>query len=502
MAKKVSPTVVIIGAGIAGLSAGVYAQANGFKTRIFEMHTMPGGLMTSWKRKGFTIDGCIHWLSGSREGSDLYRQWQEIGLIQDLKIYDPEVFQRVEGKDGKVLKIYSDVEKLEKHLLELAPEDEAAIKEMCRDVRLFSNMSLPPIHSVGDFFRFLGALPKAVLAFPRAGKLVKLTSREYAERFKNEFLRESLAGLWMEKLTAMALLMTLGMLTKREAGYPIGGSVPMARAVEKRFCQLGGEIEYNACVEKILVKDGQAAGVLLADGREILADYVISAADAHATLYKMLEGKHVSDDLEAMFQKAEIFPPIIYIGLGVNQKIDDPELYGITGGISMEIDQPIEIAGETVTRMDAMIYNFDPTLSPEGKTVITLMQPTSYTYWKELAEEPERYQAEKERVALEYINRLDRRFPGFAQRVEMADVATPVTFERYTGNWQGSFEGWLPTPGTIMKPISKTLPGLENFYMVGQWVQAGGGLPSGVMTGRQVVQMICKKAGKKFQMKV
>ncbi len=148
-----------------------------------------------------------------------------------------------------------------------------------------------------------------------------------------------------------------------------------------------------------------------------------------------------------------------------------------------------------------MIYNFDPSLAPEGKTALNVMLPTSYQYWKDLYDEGvdhERYEAEKQRVALQVIDRLDRRFTGLAAQVEMADVATPVTFERYTGNWQGSFEGWIPTPQNVMKSLPKTLPGLENFYMVGQWVQPGGGLPSGVMTGREVLQKICKKDGVKF----
>ncbi len=58
-------SVIIIGAGFAGLSAGIYAQMNGYRTQIFEMHDLPGGLCTAWKRKGYTIDGCIHWLVGS-----------------------------------------------------------------------------------------------------------------------------------------------------------------------------------------------------------------------------------------------------------------------------------------------------------------------------------------------------------------------------------------------------------------------------------------------------
>jgi len=80
-----------------------------------------------------------------------------------------------------------------------------------------------------------------------------------------------------------------------------------------------------------------------------------------------------------------------------------------------------------------------------------------------------------------------------------------VTFERFTGNWQGSFEGWLITPqnsDTMMKPMSQTLPGLQNFYMCGQWVEPGGGRPTGVMSARRLLKALCKEEGKKFQTSV
>ena len=102
--------IVIIGAGIAGLSMGVYAQLNGYTSRIHEMHTQPGGLMTAWKRKGYTIDGCIHWLTGSSKEYDYYHYWEEIGLIQGREIFNPEIFNRVEGRNGEVLNMYCDVD--------------------------------------------------------------------------------------------------------------------------------------------------------------------------------------------------------------------------------------------------------------------------------------------------------------------------------------------------------------------------------------------------------
>jgi len=85
--------------------------------------------------------------------------------------------------------------------------------------------------------------------------------------------------------------------------------------------------------------------------------------------------------------------------------------------------------------------------------------------------------------------------------VEVIDVATPLTFERYTGNWKGSFEGWLITPensSVIMKPMSQSLPDLNNFYMCGQWVEPGGGLPTAIMSGRRLIKKICKEDRRKF----
>ena len=130
---------------------------------------------------------------------------------------------------------------------------------------------------------------------------------------------------------------------------------------------------------------------------------------------------------------------------------------------------------------------------------MTVMYQSTYSYWETLSKDGTRYKEEKERICDAVISALDKRFPGFAEQVEMRDVATPVTFKHYTGNWQGSFEGWLITPKTMNMRMSKTLPGLKNFYMSGQWVEPGGGIPGGAISGCHVVQLICKEDNKKFR---
>jgi phytoene dehydrogenase-like protein len=130
---------------------------------------------------------------------------------------------------------------------------------------------------------------------------------------------------------------------------------------------------------------------------------------------------------------------------------------------------------------------------------MTIRMQTRFEFWTTLKKtDPQRYRAEKKRIVQEIIAALEQRFPGLAPAVERSDIATPATFVRYTGNWQGSYEGWLPTPRILGRRIPYTLPRLKNFYMAGHWVVAGGGLPSAALAGRYVAQMVCAQNGKKF----
>jgi phytoene dehydrogenase-like protein len=86
------------------------------------------------------------------------------------------------------------------------------------------------------------------------------------------------------------------------------------------------------------------------------------------------------------------------------------------------------------------------------------------------------------------------------RNIRVVDVATPATVVRHTGNWRGSMEGWLYTPATGIRPLPSVLPGLDGFYMVGQWVAPGGGLPAGLITGRAVAKRIAKSAGVRWKL--
>ncbi len=317
---------------------------------------------------------------------------------------------------------------------------------------------------------------------------------DVAMRFQNPFLREAFQMVMLPDFSSIFLMMTLAWLTQKNAGYVIGGSMEISRSMEQRYVSLGGKVNYASNVERIVVEDNRAVGVKLKDGNVHKADYVISAADGHSTIFDMLEGKYVDETIRGYYERMPIFQPIVFVALGVNRSFEDvPKL---VTGLVFPLEKPIDAGGKENKHLAVHIFNFDSSFAPPGKTVLTLMLESNFAHWDGLRKEMVRYNAEKAIIASDVVSALDKRFPGLSRQVEMVDVATPYTFYRYTGNWQGSYEGWLPQD--MMMQMKKTLPGLENFYMVGQWVSPGGGLPSGLMTGRHVIQLLCKQDKKKF----
>jgi phytoene dehydrogenase-like protein len=490
-------TVIIVGAGVAGLSAGIYAQMNGYKSQIFEMGIKPGGLCTNWERQGYIIDGCLHWLVGSSPESSYHHLWQEVGVLKDQQIINLDQFIQVETTAGKTVNFYTDIDKLEQHFTEIAPEDAQVISEFARTVRHFMNFDMPG-DKAPELYNTFDKGKMALKMAPYMGEMQKWgkqTIKDFAERFQNPALKEAWMAIWPADFSSIFMVYTFAWMAAKNAGYIIGGSMELSLAMEKRYYALGGKINYKSGVEKILTENGQASGIKLANGNEHKAEYVISAADGHSTIYEMLEGKFTDSTIDDYY-KMPIFQPLVYVSLGVNRSF--PDVPQLISGMVFPLDKPIEIGSQSNKYLVVRIFNFDSSFAPAGKTTLIVSFESTFDYWVQLCQNPAAYRESKEKIAVAVVSALNKRFSGLAKQVEMWDVATPVTFYQYTGNWQGSFEGFLITPQNMMLQMKKTLPGLENFYMAGQWVQPGGGLPTALMSGCHVVQLICKKDRKKF----
>jgi phytoene dehydrogenase-like protein len=494
-------SIIIIGAGIAGLAAGCYGRMNGYGVQIFEQDSRPGGLCTAWERKGYTINGGLCVLGGSGPGTSFYRIWEELSVVPKIRMIDYDYCLIIEGAEGKTFFMHNDIDRFERHLKELAPEDSRLIEEFTQGARVLAEYDLP----VEKAQELLTPFDKMKIMFTRfpllraIGKYKKVSIKEFSGRFKNPFLREAfyqVKALFSDDAPVLLFQLFLAWFHLKSAGFPEGGSLEFARAIERHYFELGGAVQYRKRVAKILVENGHAVGVRLEDGSEHYADYVISAADGRTTIFEMLDGNYLDDKIREYYEKLSVGPSPILIALGVSRLFK--ELPHAAFGIIYRLKAPVTIGGKEVSWLRPMIYNYDPSLAPEAKTAMRVVLPSDYDYWRKFWDNPVLYREEKEKIADTVIGLLEQRFPGISAQVEMRDVATPITFERYTGNWKGSCIGWDVTTKTFSMPMSKTLPGLRNFWMAGQWVEPGGGIPMVAVSGRNVIQLVCKQDKKPF----
>ncbi len=212
----------------------------------------------------------------------------------------------------------------------------------------------------------------------------------------------------------------------------------------------------------------------------------------------MLDGSRIDPLQRQLLEAGKTYPPMIMITFGVNMDFS-ADITCV--GVNYLLEKPLEVAGRSYTQFTVKNYCYDPSMAPAGKSVVgTGFFNANWEYWASLPYNSPEYCAAKDEVLAVSREYVEKFYPGFNARIEMMDVATPHTFVYYTGNRQGIFMTWqLDTDFQRRHPyIPKTIPGLSGLYLASMWTKAPGGIPGAAQVGREVVQMICKKDGRKF----
>ena len=486
--------VIVVGAGIAGLSAGVYAQKCGFNVTILEGHNIAGGIVTSWKRGGYLFEGGLHWLAGSSEKQQLYKLWRHIGALDDsVEVSYSEPFIEYDYQ-GTPIRLYRDVNATERHLIELSPADTKEIRRLCKYIRKMKNLTMPLTDIKGVKVTEKSHLPISLLfAAISGGSLMKkyghISRDEYAKRFTHEGIREMVQALPGGDQGIPIFFLTMGALARGDGGFPKGGSLPFVERIVKKYTSLGGRICYKTRVERIIVENGKAVGVI-ANGEKIHADAVIIATDT-MDVDKLFDISLNSSWLNKMKKETEP-TTVTFISLGINA-----DLRHYPERPLVKLRSPITISNQTYKSILISNYAKDPHYSPDGKSTITLQLPgDTYDFW-EKAKEDDRYDEEKRKVADAVIAELEKIMPEISDKIEVCDVATPLTYNRYCGSWKGSWMSAIK-PNMDIKPYPAIIDGLNGVYFAGQRMMPPGGIPPAAMSGRTAVQHLCRDTGALF----
>jgi len=483
--------IVIIGGGIAGLTAGIYALRAGFEAEIFEKNAIPGGECIGWNRKGYHIDNCIHWLTGTKKGTEMYDVWTKVGALSDDMQCAPIDAFYISTYNGKSVTLWNDLKKTERELIAASPEDEEEIRKFIQAVEYSKQCVFPagkPMEMWGikDYIN-MGASMKD---FPKVMKeFGKISLEEYSKRFKSPLLQRMICDYLPKEYAAYSFLVSYATMADGNGGIPMGASLQMSLRMEKKFKELGGVIHYNKGVDEIVLEGGIATGVRSADGSFTEADYVIPTVDTHILFNKMLPAKYMPGELKEAYAAPKTYPATS--GFQVAYAVSTEFKRGET--IFIEID-PIRVGSRSFSRMYVKAYGYDPVCVKDGKQVIqTCLSQTDedYEYWKSLSKDE--YKSVKEALVREVSNRIEEAFPELAGDLEFLDAWTPLTYERYMNAYHGSYMSFVTTPGGKQIKMKGQLKGIKNLYIAGQWTNSPGGLPVAAASGKFAIQRILKK---------
>jgi phytoene dehydrogenase-like protein len=322
--------------------------------------------------------------------------------------------------------------------------------------------------------------------------LSNITVAEYAQRFQSSVIRHLLLSLVPDdSLSANMLMLWLASNCNGDIAFPQNGFFAMAKRMEEKFLSLGGKIHTHNTVNKIIVEDGTAKGILLSNGNEATADYIISAVSPDVLLKKLLDNQFYNSYFEQRFTSPDRFytPALTLVNL-----CTEADMKPFPHTLVVEAKNHIVINKKEIKYLKINHYDFEPCFCKEGKTLVqAVLQEQEFEYWKTLKNTSEtQYRQVKENIAKQIIQEIERIYPATKGKITCLDVATPLTLQRYCSSYRGAYLSFCDTDSQGQRQNHEgKINGIKNMYLAGQWVFPDGGLPMAAIAGKFAVLRIC-----------
>lgn len=465
--------VVIIGGGVAGLTAGIYCEKNGIDCEILEKNAFCGGNLTGWSREGFYIDNCFHWLTGTLPGSELYGIWRDIDMISDRsELYQPNVFYE-STLDGKSIAFsrYPEITRL--NMLKLSTSDSEE-----------TDSFIDAVEAVGEMIEKRRPITAVIPVYTRYRGI---SLAQLSERFQHPLLKKAFTDYFGEYFSAIALIWAYGAFICGNGMIPKGGSKSAAKRIESRFASLGGKVRNTCTVERLVLDGKHACGVITEKGEYIRANAVICACDPTVIFGKLLTADNMPRDFRRIYGNPVVAPRFSSVQAAFSCHSDKLPRFG-TRII------PCLINGREL-RIVVKEYSYEPHYSPSGKTVVQAMLFTDATQsesWIRLHGDEEKYSTQKAAYAEAMQRAIVSAFPQLKGNIKLLDAWTPATYYNYFGADHGAYMAFALTPQTPLRRYPCRMRGLDNVFMATQWQCSPGGLPNAARSGRKAANAVKK----------
>jgi len=509
---------IVVGSGIGGLTAAaLLSKYASRKVLVLERHYTAGGYTHSFNRPGYSWDVGLHYVGGLQDpASPLRAAFDHLtgGTLEWAPM--PDVYDRV-LIGGKTFEFPTGLERLRSRLKDYFPSEGAAIDRYLAAVQSAQKAS-------GLYFAEK-AIPRAAARL--AGRFMRAPFLRWAShstldvlhRFtQNPELIAVLTAQWGDyglppSQSSFGIHAIIANHYFNGASYPVGGAARIAETIAPLIQRNGGKIVVSADVQEIIVQNGKATGVKMADGREFRANTIISDAGARNTFERLVRQPHpILEDLRPI--PGSIAHLSLYVG--VKQTARDLGLTGTNLWIYPSPDHDANLArfmSDPSTPFPVVYVSFPSAKDPDferqypGRATLEAIVFVPYQWfaqwedsrWKKRGCE---YDAFKQTLAQRLQQQLERAVPAIAGKIDYAELSTPLTTRHFMNYPRGEAYGLAATPERFRLRSLTPHTTVRNLYFTGQDVATlgvggalfGGAIAASAILGRNLVSKISKPA--------
>ena len=504
---------IIFGAGIAGLTAAAYLVLGGARVLVCEQAPKVGGLFNSFERDGFWFDGGIKAI----ENSGLFLSTlKQLGMQERIKVHKSPIGMITNGK-MQLFNAWEDVENYYADLHILFPDEQKGLIQVRADSKVIfdlldSLLTYPipimdtPADNKSARSEWFKAKKGSLARFPKALAMMKKEMRVYLEEhIHNPNLVNLLCDLFPDGTSAFFGLGYFRMFL--DYYYPEGGMQSIPNLLAEGIIEKGAEIRLNTRVERILLQDGRACGVRLANGEEVKAGYVLASSDLNQALICMLPEGILPVKFEQKMRSSQVSHSVFNVFLGLDVPPEELNLFG-SGHVFYNPDLEGITEQDRISRKDYFAHvpqeisvpcMHDPKLAPAGMTGLNLSAMTSHKFlggW--MMADNQRYEQLKEACADDLIRSFEKYYPNLSKHILFRVTSTPRTILNQTSNHEGAIMGWSYhrkeafNRGSLLAMRSIVKTPVPRLLTAGQWTFAPGGAPTALLTGRLAADHILK----------
>src|SRR5579863_379194 len=506
--------VIVIGAGIGGLTSAALLSKAGLSVCVLEKEPRVGGYLAGFRRKHFIFDTAIHWLNQYGPDGMLDKLFSAIGSDHP-KAVEQQRIRRYKGENFDYL-LTNQPDDLRDQLIRDYPEERKGIEKLflkARQIghsfknynRIFrSEETMPFFRKLKNKFRMLEfAIPFLPYLFYSGEKGLKKGLDLF---FKNPRLHKIFSG----EQELLGCLIPIGWSYFHDfQSPPKGGSQVIPQWLQYVVNYYQNPVALQCQVKEIFLEKGRCTGLSFEHRCKIQrfnSKYIIAACDIETLYEKMLPPEAIPSDLKKKLRKADLYSSSITVSLaldctaeslGFNEElvhlVDENQHYNDQSGGDPNLSE-ISILAPSMR---------DKSLAPVNQGTLTLYMPAFMDYKNEWGTQldiygkrirGEAYQQLKKEVAEILIGRVEEKLaPGLRAHILFYEVATPVTHWRYTGNKNGTMMGARPGRKNMKNKISHYRTPVKNLILGGHWAELGGGVPIAAKAGANASLIILKK---------